>query len=148
MLGTIAMNLLSPPSAERNGVPDDLDRMLRAFYKAEMPHPWPAAPVAAPAVLPFRKPAARRPMLRARLALAASVALIALGSWLIPGMLQHDSGPNAAIPIKDSSANSNNGQPDPKDGAPSDFKINESLIQEPGGTTIRVDVIDLPKNPK
>jgi len=65
---------------------DDLDALLGAFYKAQMPTPWPAfPPPARPRTLPLR-PQARRPwpVVASRLALAASVALLLLGFWLLP----------------------------------------------------------------
>jgi hypothetical protein len=135
------MNVLSPPSVERNGAPDEVDRLLRAFYKAEMPEPWPAAPATAPrTVLPFGRPLARRPLLRARLALAASVALIASGALLIPRLF-HDGGPASQGPT-------------PKNPVADDTlrRIEkETLIQEPASgavKTIKIEVREVPPDPK
>jgi anti-sigma factor RsiW len=60
--------------------PDELDRLLRDFFRAELPEPWPAwAPPEAQADRP--KPAGRPrwPAVRRRLVLAASVALLLVG---------------------------------------------------------------------
>jgi hypothetical protein len=60
-----------------SGPPHDVDRLLRDFFRAEMPHPWPAADVPAMRVAPPRTlPWYRSPF---RLALAASVLLAATG---------------------------------------------------------------------
>jgi hypothetical protein len=56
---------------------DEIDALLRAFFRAEMPRTWPA----------FKAPTAPSAQgswwarSRSRLALAASVALLVLGSW-------------------------------------------------------------------
>ena len=69
------MNYLSPPST------DDVDGILRAFFKARMPAPWPALKAPPVAV----KTAKGWPMMRSRLALAASVGLLALGLSSLAG---------------------------------------------------------------
>jgi len=75
---------LDSPARGRSG--DDLDGLLRAFFHAEMPNPWPGAPVVeeAPAVL--SRPMSARPsrsLFRSRMALAASVAFLLGIPWLI-----------------------------------------------------------------
>ena len=63
---------------------EPIDSLLGSFFRAEMPSPWPAfrRPTSVrPAFEPSR--AARRPTY-ARLALAASVGLLFVGSWLLP----------------------------------------------------------------
>jgi hypothetical protein len=93
------MRFVDPPSLdspERGLSGDDLDGLLSAFFRAELPDPWPAVTVLAPAVVPL--PAAAPPRRRnaSRLALAASVALFLTGSWLVSGKLPDappDSGP-------------------------------------------------------
>lgn len=68
--------------------PDDLDRMLSAYFKAQVPHPWP----------PFRGGPAEPAGLRSaaapsRYVLAASAAaLLGLGLYLSSGV-QHPSAP-------------------------------------------------------
>jgi hypothetical protein len=78
------MNVFVPPSTvNQNGrsSEDELEGMLRAYYKAELPNPWPSleAPAARNDILPMRPPVRRFPMLRSRLALAACVAFLVAG---------------------------------------------------------------------
>lgn len=69
---------------------DPLDRELSAFFRSQVPHPWPAAP-ATPHAEPGRPAArlghlrsfARKPVDRARLTLAASVAVLAGAIWVL-----------------------------------------------------------------
>ncbi len=60
---------------------DEVDRLVTAYFRAEMPAKWPAAP--RPWAEPARSanPPARDPATRSRWALAASVALL-IGSCL------------------------------------------------------------------
>jgi hypothetical protein len=60
---------------------DEVDQLLRDFYKSEMPEPFPALKL--PAVRPAA--AVRWNMLRQRVALAASIGLLVLGGWLMAG---------------------------------------------------------------
>lgn len=69
---------------QANSPPEELDALLRAFYRSEMPHPWPEAACG------FAQPRLRRARGRSswwnsRLALAASIALLLLGSLLLSG---------------------------------------------------------------
>jgi len=72
---------------------DALDALLGGFFKAEMPAEWPAfrAPAASTRRLRFppersaARPSGRRGAMWSRLALAASVALLVLAAWLMPG---------------------------------------------------------------
>lgn len=63
--------------------PEEVDVLLRSFFRAEMPEPWPT--LKAPAEQNFRQ--ATRPVARcwtsarSRMALAASITLLVLGSW-------------------------------------------------------------------
>ena len=61
--------------------PERTDQLLSDFFKSRMPHPWPAAPAPA-SVLPasLRAPAESN---RARLTLAASVALLVGICWYL-----------------------------------------------------------------
>ena len=78
-----SVNTRHSPPEKPEGEP--LDALLGTFFRAEMPAPWPA----------FRRPtrtrlaldqarAARRPAYAGRLALAASVGLLFVGSYLLP----------------------------------------------------------------
>jgi hypothetical protein len=79
------MNRVAPalPAGE-----DPIDALLGAFFKSEMPTPWPAfQPPARSRTLPLparRAPAGQR-LLGSRVALAASVALLVLCGWLLGG---------------------------------------------------------------
>src|SRR5437879_4201696 len=93
------MNFLSAPPEQRDDhSPDgsEVDRLLRAFYRSEIPDPWPrfTAPTERVALLPFPTHPARRPLLgRSRLALAASVALLLGGLWSLSGKFSVDPAP-------------------------------------------------------
>jgi len=81
------MRFMDPPSLDspaRGRSGDDLDGLLSAYFRAEMPDPWPAVvvPEEAPELLPLPMPA-RRSLFRSRLALAASVALLLVGPWML-----------------------------------------------------------------
>jgi hypothetical protein len=100
------MSFSEPPSTDPRlaGPPaGDLDGLLRTFFQAEMPRPWPAAPV------PGRpsasrndspKPATRdlfRPkrwsLSSSRLALAAALAGLMIGTLLLSGRFQANKAP-------------------------------------------------------
>ena len=139
------MTLLSPPASRGGPPPEDLDRRLGALFRARMPHPWPPAP----ATPLHRTP--RWPLLRSRLALAASVALLATGLLFLAGAFPgRPSASGPALPVTHPSADRgyDTGRPVPTPPDAGKLKIDESLIQEPNGTTIRVDVRDWPTPPK
>jgi hypothetical protein len=72
------------------GDEEALDALLGAYFKAELPDPWPALrPPKREEVLPFPGPRASAPSFRlgSRLALAASVGLLFVGAWLLGGNL-------------------------------------------------------------
>jgi hypothetical protein len=82
------MNFVTRPPIEANGsghAGDDLDEALFAFFRSEMPRPWPRLRLPAGARPPVRpaQPApapSRRPWFRSpRFVLAASVALLIAG---------------------------------------------------------------------
>ena len=78
------VNNHSPPG-------DPLDALLGAYFKAELPAPWP--PFQRPArtrVSPRPFPPGRRPILAARFALAASVGLLFAAGWLLPSLAPAD----------------------------------------------------------
>src|SRR4051812_17386359 len=98
-----AMNRVVPPAG------DDLDALLTAFFRKEMPAPWPAfrpplaradAPPPASSngrahpAPPTIGPARPRPLggprsfWRSRLALAASLVLLLGAAWFVPGLLR------------------------------------------------------------
>jgi hypothetical protein len=82
---TLSLQPPTQPGDARNP-DDDLDGLLRDYFRAETPNPWPVFRFAAvrQAVLPSRP--RRFPLTRSHLALAASVALILLGSLFLAGI--------------------------------------------------------------
>jgi len=61
-------------------LPDELDGLLRAYFRAEMPDPWPSAPGVA---RPLRAQASWWGRYHGRLALAAAVSFFLVGSFLL-----------------------------------------------------------------
>lgn len=86
------MNDLHEPRLTTQPVGDDVDALLRRFYRAEMPNPWPAPP--APAEAPRSILSMPRRSFRwhsPRLAMAAAVALFFIGYlWLFSAFPSHD----------------------------------------------------------
>ena len=79
------MKLAPPLSTGDRPAPDELDALLRAYFRAEMPEPWPAPPlVAAAPTTPVAVARAGRASVRSRLALAASVMVLIGGTMLLP----------------------------------------------------------------
>jgi hypothetical protein len=63
--------------------PGDLDGLLRRFFRAALPNPWPAPPVPAPTVPGARLPLWKRFRPGRRLSLAAALAFLLIGYlWL------------------------------------------------------------------
>ena len=79
------MNLSRPTTPPPERPPENLDRLLRAFFQAQTPAPWPAPPLPLPR---SEAPPAPRRWWRwgSRSALAASVALLFLGYWSLAGV--------------------------------------------------------------
>jgi hypothetical protein len=78
------MNPTRPPLYHRFGAPgtDEVDSLLRRFFRAEMPSQWPAAPMVE--LTPRLRMQPKRHVVRffrapARLAVAAAVALLVIG---------------------------------------------------------------------
>jgi hypothetical protein len=90
------MAVVTPPTiVPRSGPPpeDDLDGLLRAYFKAEMPDPWPSFEAPAPrnGVLPLRgAKTSRFTLWRSRLALAASILLLIAGALFLIGGSRND----------------------------------------------------------
>jgi len=132
------MNTVKPPVDAHNGSRgDDLDGLLRDFFRAEMPHPWPELklpgaarngfhakrPAEPPATLPLTPH--RRPwaVVGPRLALAASVGLLLVCSWFLPGQ-SDQSKPN----LPGTGPNLNNSGADPR---PSRMDLKKERIEIP-----------------
>jgi hypothetical protein len=130
------MKFVSPPivgalGSARSG--DDLDRLLRAFFQAEMPHPWPELEPTASATVPSTRLAIWRQIKRSHLALAASVALLIAGSLLFSGKLPLSASHLLPPP-----------NVDPISSRPTDFapqKVKESIDVTPDGAAIRLDYV-------
>ena len=70
-------------TTQRTMQPDQpMDALLTSFFRAEMPDPWPALKLPARKVTP---PPSWFGRSRSRLALAASIALLAIASWWLAG---------------------------------------------------------------
>ena len=75
-----------------------LDDLLKSFFRSEMPQPWPS--FVEPALGSLVVHSRSRSLFRSRLALAASVALLLIGSWWLsqrfsapePGMAPSQAG--------------------------------------------------------
>lgn len=91
------MSVLETPPPQPG---DDLDGLLRAFLRSQMPYPWPSPRLLAATSSP-RRPANGRSLMRSRWALAASITLLLCGSWLLPSRFPSDAkmepGTNGAI---------------------------------------------------
>lgn len=76
------MNIVPPPVWPRDSArpSDDLETLLRRFFRAETPNPWPALKVPARPRPPFPR---RRPWWGSRFALAATVTLCLAGSAML-----------------------------------------------------------------
>jgi hypothetical protein len=73
----------------------NVDRLLREFYRAEMPDSWPRLNL--PSHAPMRRSAQRFPRSYFRLALAASVVIGLAAYWGVAGMFPKDVAPGAGI---------------------------------------------------
>jgi len=138
------MRFLGEPVAQSG---DDLDNLLRAFFQAEMPSPWPTAPetAAAPIVLPAARsggsrPPLRRlsPLVRSRLALAASVTLLISGLLFLASRKHPAAGDSVAPLIGTTIATPD----DPR--GPKHYHNKESLLQKSDGTYIQIEIFELP----
>jgi hypothetical protein len=71
-----------------NKTSDDLDRLFGAYFQAELPAKWPAAPRPWVAKVNNRPSQAKiDPAVKSRWALAASVAMLIGGCWYLSGQL-------------------------------------------------------------
>jgi hypothetical protein len=91
------MNFVLPPPAKPG---DDLEELLRAFYRSQMPQPWPSPRLPRFCTAPATRPkSSGRSLTRSRLVLAASVALLMLGSLCLPGRFTHEIKPDYGTPV-------------------------------------------------
>jgi len=132
------MNLLEEPSLHPG---DNLDNLLRAYFQAEMPNPWPSMEAPAPglSVAPgLPAPAkGRGSLFRSRLALAASITLLLAAPLFLGGKLRDTSAPGE---LRDGIPSA--GTLDPR--GPKKYRSSEGLIQKSDGTYIQIDIFELP----
>jgi hypothetical protein len=134
------MTLLKEPIASSG---DNLDHLLRAFFQAEMPDPWPGMEVPsrpvvvvaadAPEETPSRSSGS---LCRSRLALAASIALLVSGPLFLAGALRETT---PSSPISSSVGDSAHRE---SLHAPR-YRSSESLLVTPDGVIIRVDISEM-----
>ena len=113
------MSIVKPPITEPRNADqpaDEVDRLLFAYFRKEMPQPWPELKLPADTFLANIEPSVtRRPLIRSRWALAASIALLLLGHWLLAGKFQSErpSSPGKGLNIgMKENLNSRSTQPD------------------------------------
>lgn len=63
---------------------DDVDGLLGEFFQSALPRPWPAFQPPMRATIPLARPTSWGRRFRSSLALAASVAILALGLGMLP----------------------------------------------------------------
>jgi hypothetical protein len=85
------MSVVEPIPGEALQVPEpEIDRMLRGFFRSELPNSWSAPAVAAPFTPALHS---TRTLTRGRWALAASLALILCGQILVSRFSSSDAPP-------------------------------------------------------
>src|SRR5262245_17102282 len=82
------------PRPSGDGPPDDLDRLLSEYCRAQMPTPWPRLRPPAARVAPA--PGRGDPLSASRLALAASLAAVLVGGWLLATRPAGPAGPSGS----------------------------------------------------
>lgn len=153
--------LVRPSMPQPNDGPDEIDGLLRRFFQAEMPAPWPACPATeepAARVVPDRTTSWWELPQRfaSRLSLALSLAVLLAGAWCLSGSftgpaVRPDAGPGTAaarpmgVEIHSTVADRNHGR---TPGTPN-YKVNETLIQpKDGPTQMNFDIIDVGAPPR
>jgi hypothetical protein len=146
------MKFVTRPPVNANGVGhggDDLDEALFAFFRSEMPSPWPQLKLPngtppAPALRPARPAPApsQRPWFRSpRFALAASVALLIAGYATMSATLSPPAAPDVTRLGGSDKANAHNPKdvvPPDDDGVGVDFESLDQVGNTP--TTIHIKV--------
>ena len=117
---------------------EPLDALLGAFFRAEMPSPWPAFHRPARTRLSLDQArASRRPAYAGRLALAASVGLLFVCSWLFPTVMAPRAPRGESLPTIGPASASKGGLPQielpaEKPGNHAPDKVKSSLHLEQG----------------
>jgi len=139
------MRFVDPPSldAARQRLPgDDLDGLLSAFFRNELPSPWPEAPRVEETPVILRPAQARRSSLRSRLALAASVALLVSGPWFLGDSFRHTAGPRRTGISLDSGSADTRDRTDT--GRP--VRVRQFLQNTREGMGVRIVIEELPED--
>jgi len=131
---------------------EPIDALLGAFFRSEMPSPWPAfRPAARTRLSPGPVPVPRRSAYAGKFALAASVALLVVGTWLLPATFA-PAPRGQSLPIIGPPSASKGGltpihlQP-AQPGTPAPDKTKSSLLLEQGSdgrTQLKITVEELP----
>jgi len=147
------MRIVEPPSLDSpwRGCPgDDLDRLLSDFFNAELPSPWPEPKLSEeqpnPILsVPGRRPAPRRrSVVRSRFALAASVALLLLGGWLLGDKFEAITPPGTFLGVRPTAGlDSDRPGAHLREDGPRP-RIRERMILDPSGQTKFQVEVDLP----
>jgi hypothetical protein len=100
------MSVIEPPLFNRSSFSpsdDELDGLLRSFFRGEMPRPWPVLEPPAAAIVSLSSPELPRSgvLSRSRVVLAASVAFLIGGQALLSHALQTDgsANPGTSTPV-------------------------------------------------
>jgi hypothetical protein len=129
----------------------NVDRLLREFYRAEMPDPWPRR--ALPRHAPMRRPAQRFSRSVFRFALAASVVFGLAAYWGVAGMFPKDAASDAGINGREIGSNPGHRLPlhlSPVENIRTPGGIDAQLFEEGlpnGGQVINIQIVG-PNNAK
>jgi len=74
----------STPEHTGEDRPDETDRLLTAYFRSEVPSPWPSLPT--PGSTRVATAVRNHHLTQSRLMLAASIATLLIGSWLLTGL--------------------------------------------------------------
>lgn len=133
------MSFLHEPPVDRlGGRSDELDAVLRDFFRSEMPNPWPdLAPPETTPVLPLTRPARSWNPVRSRVALAASLGLLLTGTLLLPFTVTPTDRPAESGPVIGDIRYERPSKVRTPDGE--EFEIKESLRQGKNGTEFKLE---------
>jgi hypothetical protein len=90
------MSIIAPPTNTRIP-PDDLDALLRDYFRSEMPDRFPALRLPAPTRRTLPRPQTFSARSRSLLALAAAVLFLIGGSWYLSGTPTEFATPSAGV---------------------------------------------------
>lgn len=135
------MRFADPPSLDagrQSRFGDDLDGLLTAFFRTEMPSPWPGTPLPEDTPVLLRPaPARKQPFFRSRLALAASVALLISGSWLLSDSFKETpANGKSDVSVYTGTATTDDGRP---------VKVQRRVTETDKGKRVRIDIEELPR---